>query len=253
MPNGRDLGGRTTAGGAQLRRGVLYRSAAPTNDEAAAALGVLDVRTVVDLRTSSERTAQPDKLPTTAARLVADMLADAPDTGAASLSALMEPILRGEQVDVSEQQVEALMLESYRGFATLPSALRATAAYLDAVTAPMQPGAVLFHCTAGKDRTGFLAALTLRLLDVADDDITADYLASGPQLAKALAPIEAMLAANGIDASALRPALEVREQYLQAAWDALDEAFGSLDTYLSGGLGIAAGDTRDALAQRLLN
>lgn len=252
VPNGRDLGGKATDRGARVRPGVLFRSAAPTQDAASAALTALDVRTVFDLRTSAERAAQPARLPDHVTGVVADMLADAPGSGAASMSALAEPLLRGERVDVTAGEVETLMLESYRGFVTLPSAQRATAAYLTAVGTSTGQGAVLFHCTAGKDRTGFLAALTLRLLGVHGDDILADYLASGPEVAKALAPFEAMISTKGIDASALRPAIEVREQYLQASWDALAEAFGSLDDYLTEGLGLAPQPTRDALAERLL-
>ncbi|HWP62868.1 MAG TPA: tyrosine-protein phosphatase, partial [Candidatus Binatia bacterium] len=83
ITNFRDIGGHSTRDGRRVRRGLAYRSTELSRiDEAdRAELEALGIRTVVDLRTSAERARWPeeDKLPRSAAYVLADVLADAPD------------------------------------------------------------------------------------------------------------------------------------------------------------------------------
>ncbi len=249
LPNGRDLGGHRTSGGPVVATGHIFRSAAPGDDDSRAALAALGITTVVDLRTQPERDQRPDLLPASTRHVIADILADAPSSGAASMGSMATAVLGGE-TDVAAVEVRAVMIDSYRTFVTLPSARRATADVLSLLVS-QDAGPVLLHCTAGKDRTGWLVALLLTILDVPAEDVLADYLASGPAVSKLLAPYLAAASDAGHDIAAFAPALTVDEAYLDAAWEAMSEAYGSLTNYLAGGLGLAP-DFRDRLGARLL-
>lgn len=98
------------------------------------------------------------------------------------------------------------------------------------------PGPVLFHCAAGKDRTGVVAALVLGLLGASDEDILADYLATGP----AIGPLLPFLRA-GLDLQKAGPGaeafLETKREFLDPALDFL-AAQGGIEAYVVGTLGI---------------
>jgi protein-tyrosine phosphatase len=229
---------------------VLYRSAAPTDEAARESLAALGITTVFDLRTLAERDQRPVLLPGSTQHVVADVLRDSPDSGAANLGSMAADAMRGTASTLTAVDVRAVMISSYRSFPTLPSAVAATADFLTHLVAE-GTGPSLFHCTAGKDRTGWLAAVTLSAVGVPRDDILADYLASGPELARLLAPVLDAVAAKGRDLSAFAPALGVEEAYLDAAWAAMDDAYGSLTGYLTSGLGLPA-NYPDQLRSRLL-
>jgi protein-tyrosine phosphatase len=109
----------------------------------------------------------------------------------------------------------------------------------------------LFHCTTGKDRTGWAAAALLLFLGVPQGAVLADYLLSGPRLAPVVRPLIDTFAARGGDPELLRPLLEVRPAYLGAALDEVDRRFGSIEGYFAEGLGLDAA-TRSTLRDRLV-
>jgi protein-tyrosine phosphatase len=86
VPNLRDIGGYPTRDGGRVRTGLLYRSTEldklQDNDPAFARLGI---RTVFDLRTEPERSAQPDRVPPGTEVVVLDVLKDSPDAAPAQL------------------------------------------------------------------------------------------------------------------------------------------------------------------------
>jgi protein-tyrosine phosphatase len=112
------------------------------------------------------------------------------------------------------------------------------------------PGAAVISCTAGKDRTGWVVALTLLSVGVSWDDTMADYLASGPEVARMFAPYREMLERDGGDVTAMDTALGVFPEYLEAARETMLAEFGSLDAYLQSGLGLPA-SFREQLQARL--
>lgn len=251
LPNGRDLGGIATRYGT-VRHGLLFRSAAPTGDPARAALSELGISTVVDLRSALEREQQPTDLPPTAEPRTADVLADASYAGAANLGKLAAEALSGHQVadGFAGRDLRAIMLESYRDFVELGSGKTATSDLLRLLADP-DTGPVLFHCTAGKDRTGWLAALLLHALGADWDDIVEDYLLSGPAVQAIFHRVLARLPDQDAAERLLEPVLGVSPDYLAAARAAAERDYGSLDAYLSDGLGIGD-ETVGALRARLL-
>lgn len=236
VTNLRDLGGRRTADGGTVARGVVYRSAelasdGVTDDPALAALGV---RTVVDLRTAAEREARPERLPAGARLVEVDVLAEMPAaaaTQAANLlsrpAALLETL---DGMDVAEQ-----MRATYRRLVSAPAALAGYATFARTV---LDGAPVLFHCTAGKDRTGWAATILLLAAGVDEDGVVEEFLAVNPAVRATFAPLLAQLDAAGGDSTLLVPFLEVRPDYLRAALDTVEARFGSFDGYLADGLGL---------------
>ena len=155
--NFRDLGGYATRQEARVRWGSLYRSDALHHLSAGdvEVLAGLGVDRVIDLRAPEEITA-----------VGRGLLSDGPF---GYLNAPVIPSISGEALgappgdDIGERYLWYLNVGRQ--------------ALVDAIEALAEPGrgAVVFHCAAGKDRTGVLAALVLAMLDVGYDDIVADY------------------------------------------------------------------------------
>lgn len=252
LPNLRDLGGWPTADGGVMRTGLLFRSTDLDRlDEAGlAAVGRLGLQTVIDLRTEAERQAHPDHLPAGATQIVCDVLAGATDSAPAQLPRVMANP-RDAGAILGGGKAAALFERGYRDIVSLPSALAAYRQFF----ATLADGArrpVLFHCSTGKDRTGWAAAVTLSLAGVSDADVVRDYMLTNDQLLPALQPVFDRFEAAGGNPALLRPVLGVRPEYLGAALDEMRKTFGSLEGYLSDGLGIDdAGQARlrDAITE----
>ena len=241
IPNFRDAGGLGTG---SLRPGIVYRSSqlSDLTDGQQAELVALGIVTVFDLRTDGEASAKPDRLPPGVRGVHLDVLADAPDSAAASMQALgsRSPDVAAIDAEIGAGRARALMLRTYRDIVLLPSARAAYRSMLrEFATAS---GATVVHCTAGKDRTGWGIALLQHVAEVADDDIVADYLASSAPITAAYAPMLEAFAAAGGDADSLADLIMVRAEYLSSALDAAAADYGSIRGYLSDGLGLDACD-----------
>lgn len=239
--NLRDLGGWPVAGGGQVRRGSVYRSTELNglSDDGVERLAELQIRTVLDLRTVAERRAQPDRVPASASIVALDVLADDPSNaaaGAADLPKLLADPATLEQF-LSHTSLLDLFAQAYRGVVSLPSALSSYATmYRTIADAASRP--VLFHCTTGKDRTGWGAAALLTLLGVSHDDVVAEYLLTNVEILPFTQPLYDQFEAAGGDPAVLRPALGVDEAYLQTAFDEMASRFGTIERYFGEGLGL---------------
>lgn len=233
--NLRDLGGYETADGRTVQWRRLFRADGMhrLSDADRAVLRGFGLRTVIDLRTENEVADGrfPEELALAWHHLsVIDVLwdrAEAPTGPDAFAEFLYERYL--EMLD----QGGPHFAEAYRRLAA-PDAL---------------PG--LFHCAAGKDRTGLLAALVLSSLDVADGDVVADYALSQDATLRLItwAARESPELAARIDAiPAAHLAAEPEAMRRVLAW--VRESYGSTRAYLEA-LGVSA-DTIDALAASLL-
>ncbi|ROR33895.1 tyrosine-protein phosphatase [Kitasatospora cineracea] len=252
VANLRDLGGIDLPGGARVRPGLALRSGQldrldPAADPMFDALGV---RTVIDLRTAAERAAFPDRVPGGAHLLVADVLADGAGSGAAAAlaAALADP--SGANRMLGGGRAAEALREDYRAFVTSASARQA---YKQLITALAHRGGgpVLFHCTAGKDRTGWGATLVLLLLGADEETVRTEYLSVDPAVRAHYAPlVERFLAAGG-DPEVADAVFSVRAEYLAAALDALAEYWGDAESYARAGLGLKD-DTLAGLRERLV-
>jgi protein-tyrosine phosphatase len=240
LPNLRDLGGWRATDGRAVRYGQLYRSTALNHLDGADAAAVADlgVRTVFDLRTEAERTAEPDRLPDGAQLVPLDVMRGAPGAAPAKLIQMLSDPPAATRA-LAGGRAEELFTGGYRQVVGLPSALDGYRRFFTEI-ADDRHRPVLFHCTTGKDRTGWAAASLLLVLGVPEADVMREYLLTNEQLVPALQPIVDRFAAGGGDPDVLAPVLGVRPEYLQASLDEMRTRFGSIEGYFADGLGIDA-------------
>ena len=224
--NFRDLGGYQGSDGRSVRWRKLFRSdhlAALTADDART-LGGLGVGRAFDFRGTTERAAVPYDL-----------------QGVAQYSLPIEPTVVQRMKDLAEagqavspEQTVALMQQTYRAFVHDNAARFATLfEHLLESDAPL-----VFHCTAGKDRTGFAAALILMALGVPREVVMQDYLLTNvhyrmPAFDESRAPREV-----------LNVLWRVQEDFLNAALDAVDQDYGGMPTYLARELQVGDAERR---------
>lgn len=224
--NFRDLGGIKVRGGA-LRRGLIYRSEGPVNfsDEQHAVLAALGFRLVCDLRSPVEQRVTAGNWVKGARVIRCDIAADFRAMAGSDWRSLG---------DVTAEKARAKILANY---AAMPAALKPhLAGLIEAMLAGETP--LLIHCTAGKDRTGVLVALFLKLLGASDNDILRDYLLSacfgespenrtriGKHLERALG---CMPGEGVVDA-----VIGVDPAYPEAAFAAVKSRWGSVENYFA--------------------
>ena len=120
------------------------------------------------------------------------------------------------------------MQDTYRGF--VRNNTPRFAEFFQHLLASGEP--TVFHCTAGKDRTGFAAALLLKAVGAPDDEVLADYLLTNDRLEL---PQQSRL---GLPREAMLVLWRVQPEFLQAALAEADRQYGSLEGYLREGLGL---------------
>ncbi|MCX5271953.1 tyrosine-protein phosphatase [Streptomyces virginiae] len=227
--NFRDAGGYRTSTGQWVRMGEIYRSDAldKLTENDLAKLRRLRVRTVFDLRTEDERTKAADKVPTGATYVVADVFA-----GSGSFQTMPR---------TPDEAVKA-MVDAERAMVSGAGGKKAYTQVFDSIERD-RGRSVLFHCTAGKDRTGWAGAALLTALGVPRETVEADYLASNDYRKAANDAILSHLPAQ--QAAVYKPLLDVRPEYLNAGYDEVEATYGSFDRYLKDGLGIDARELKE--------
>jgi protein-tyrosine phosphatase len=237
-PNFRDLGGYETADGRRVRHGVLYRSEALALSDASdrAALAGLGIRFVCDLRSAHERETAPtawppDRAPET---LHLDVGMDLRAGNAALVRILAaDPTVRG---------VRAMLMASY---GAMPRAFApGLRGFLDALLSEKLPA--LFHCTAGKDRTGFLGAVLLETLGVPRETIRYDYALTSrysdmPRMMRTAAVyVAALTGRDDHGADMLETLCGTDPDYIESSFAAIARDWGSTEAYLRAVAGFGA-------------
>lgn len=234
--------------GLVLRSGQLDRLDVDA-DPVVAALGL---RTVIDFRTDAERGAHPDRIPDGARLLVHDVLADKLRSGKIPAATQLKDLLSDPamaQEHLGGGKVQALFADTYRSFVSTASAQAAYRTLLSELADP-QAGPLLFHCTAGKDRTGWGATVVLSLLGADDETLMAEYLSVNPAVKQAFARmIEGFTMAGG-DPDIALGLIGVFPEYLEAALHEVNTRYGSMEKYVREGLGVPDG-TVEAMRVRL--
>ena len=229
--------GYVTAAGEPLRSGVFYRSnELQLVDDDTHALRRLGVGTIYDLRDGHEVEAHPDVEVPGATWQHVEVVGIPPGAGAALPDAAA---------------ALALMNEIYGRFVTDPACRLSFATLLRGLATSATPQ--LFHCTAGKDRTGWAAALVLHVAGVAPEVVEADYLLTNERSAgtreKYLGLVAEHLGADRVPT--FEPTMVADPAYLRAAQSAAEATYGGLDGYLRDGLGLSD-DELVALRARLV-
>ncbi|MFF3495138.1 tyrosine-protein phosphatase [Streptomyces sp. NPDC002795] len=238
--NVRDIGGCRARGRGRVRYGLVYRADALSDltDADVARISGLRLAEVVDFRVPFEvKTDGADRLPAglaVTARSVSD---------GGQYEQLMAAI--GSKDPAVQQEAlgngrgAAAMRTTYRMFVT-DAANRARFAETLRDAARGGSGALLYHCTSGKDRTGWMTYVLLRVLGVDQRAAEADYLASNTIRSAHDAQVREGLRQAGLmqNPDLLIPVQEVRMEYLGAALGQVRRDFGSLGRYVAEGLGV---------------
>jgi len=244
--NARDLGGHVTLDGRRLRHGVLFRANGlhDLTDADVEVLGGLGLACVIDFRAHDEvRRLGPDRLPTPEPRRVelpvidVDHHRDVFDLIAQVVRGTADPaVLDFLREEAPGGGAAGMMADLYRGFVAAEVSRTAFTSALRLVASP-ESLPLLFHCTAGKDRTGWLAAVVLSALDVPSEEIVADYMRSNELIAGTLDVVLALLDGKIPDPTVIMPMLDARPAYLQAGFTEASRRYGSMAGYLREGLG----------------
>lgn len=218
--NFRDLGGYPTMDGKHVKWGKLFRcddlhGLTPADK---VYLNSIPIVSVVDFRAEQEAAAAPDQLPSEGTRYY------------------HLPISPGDMSDVSAfgeltaEGVIDLMAQMNEQFVTTPEFIAQYREFFrllqDESNIPL-----VFHCSAGKDRTGMGAALILSALGVDEDIIMEDYLLSNKYI---ISKYSSYIGAN----PELEPLFSVRYEYLRAGLDKIKEEYGSVENFLTDQLDI---------------
>lgn len=238
QPNFRDLGGFQTADGRLVKPGLIYRSGelSKLSDEDLDRLQALNIKTVVDLRSPLEvEMFGEDRLPA-GAKLLA-LRIEPGNWG----SALFDVVKTGDTSQIPDN----VLVHTSRSI--IRDATDQIAALFEALCDPSNLPLV-FHCSAGKDRTGIAAAVILMALGVSEDLAKMDYLKSNDYLSadnkQQLAGIRRMIAARldidpaAVDMSNFKQLFYQEPAYFEAALDEINQQYGSFANYLKEGLGV---------------
>jgi len=248
--NFRDVGGLTTGDGRRVRRGVLYRSGhlAHAGEQDTAYLASLGLHTILDFRNASDMALEGPDVALPGVRNVNMPLSD-PASGAEFWRRVREGDLPALREALGEGRAAARMTRSYR--ALVRDRTGEHTRMLQLLSDSSVP--VLLHCAAGKDRAGTSMAIVLLALGVDRDQISADYLLSNDPARRyrVLRSAGAEPATHPEVAALLAPLFEARIAYLDAAFDTVEELWGSPDRYLAEGLGLTP-QRRERLGELLL-
>ena len=238
QPNFRDLGGYAAGDGRRIKWGVVYRSGelSQLSDEDVGKLGELGIRTVVDLRSPEEVSARGEGRLPHGTRVVPMPIASS-DMFAKLIPMFLKGDFSAVPPDLLDQINRVLVREFTKQYAGLLRALS------DSANRPL-----VFHCTQGKDRAGFGAAMVLSALGVPWDTVIEDYLLSNhyrkEENDKMLEMIRGFASGRGdgeeIAFSRVEGLLYVKEQSLQAAHAEIVERHGDVEAFLTNGLGCSA-------------
>lgn len=251
VANLRDLGGYKTRDGLVVRTKLLYRSnqlarISPDDMKRIAALGL---RTDYDLRTADERDPAPDELPKGVKCIWLDVLADSRQAAPAQLLRILHSP-KEANAELGGGKAEAAFIKGYRELVSLPSARKGFGQlFLDLGREENLPA--LFHCTTGKDRTGWAAAALLLLLGVPEDVVMDDFLRSNEYILPVYQKQMDAFAEAGGDPAIIRAIFGVRAEYLKASLDEMKTRYGTIEDYFSKALEIDAAGQK-ALRDRFL-
>ena len=218
--NFRDLGGIRTIDGRKVKPGLLFRSGDlfSLQPEDIRRLEEMKLASVIDLRAQREIDVRPDKQIGTVREVIHIDIHDAARDKAQKFLESndadgLETVLIGDYV-----RMVNIHQDDFRRFLE--------------VLANTDNLPLVYHCAAGKDRTGLVTLFFLSALGVDLENIWADYLDSNRYSEPTILRIIRKVTESGMNGELLRPLLEVRKEYLQAALDEIDLKYGGLQSFV---------------------
>ena len=232
--NFRDIGGLKTKDGKTVRWGKIYRSdnlsQLETNDFSK--FNNMHIKTVYDLRTDHEIKGKEDHLPENVQYKHTPTVEDQEG----EIAKLRAKVINGE---ITDKQATEQTVKFYEDAVTVN--VKSLSEIIRQITDSNEP--VLYHCSAGKDRTGIVSALILSILNVDRKTIVDEYMLSNyyrkaktekmlgkAKLAKIIKP--------KMDLKAIEVFMTVDEKFINATFNAIDKEYGGIDKFIQNQLGI---------------
>ncbi len=213
--NFRDLGGYPTQEHKHVKWGHIYRSAdvSKLTDNDLKTLSDLHLTTVCDLRGPDELKTSPDKLPTGIQYI--------------NLPAGSENVRLN--TNYATMNRDSMMLATYTRTDHLKAKYKPM---FDQLLALPNDKSLMFHCTAGKDRTGMGAALVLSAFGVERNYIIADYKATNFYWKNARDKMAQMMVKNGMSEKTVNSMMAANPMYLETFLKTIDTKYDSIDNFL---------------------
>ena len=231
--NTRELGGYKTTDGKSIKWGMLFRSDKLSDISKAdqAYLQNLGIKKIIDFRSKEEKAEDPDIVPKGISYIEMPISVDG------AMRSKIEAVLKGE----TNKEVKSFLIDANKEFVSDYNGV-----YGDFLKNLIDDdGPALFHCTAGKDRAGFAAAITLIALGVSKEDVIKDYMKTNQfteeRIEEIIGQIELMTLYQ-TDAEVLRPLLGVEREYIETAFQTAEDEYGSLMNFIRHGLNISDDD-----------
>jgi protein-tyrosine phosphatase len=224
--NFRDIGGYQTKEGKKVKLGLLYRSAAlnTLTDADVAKIASLNIKYDFDFRGPYEVKTAPDKIPAGTTRI--SLPAGSENIGDSNYLKNMGSYIKSDSFLIRFYTVLTPFKERY-------------APLFDSLLVNKNASPMLFHCTAGKDRTGIAAAFILYALGVDEETIFNDYEATNYYRRNENAKsIQQMTKFYGVDEKMARNLMGAKKEYIQATFDTIKTQYGSMEHYLEAVLGL---------------
>ncbi len=232
--NARDFGETVNKEGKKIKSGCFLRSERLSNisdTDASILFGRYNLRTVIDLRTNVER-------------------ADDPDKEIWGVKNIHVPLFNEEVLGIThENNIDKRKMldnlpdlkELYKVLVLDENCVPALKKVFEIITSAKDGEAVLWHCTEGKDRCGLVSALFLFMLDVDKEVIIEDYLLTNEAAEKRARKYRFLvkyLLRQPEKADIVYDLYRAKAEYIDNALDAVEETYGSIDSFLRDRLGI---------------
>ena len=236
LSNFRDLGGIKNVDGKYVAWGKFYRSAALNNllTSEFPYLGNIDLKKVFDLRSDSEIKKAKDNLPKD---ITYEHFPVFDNKNSGLIDGLEESLRQGTLTKV---KAEELLANMYKSFADNDSE-KFNHLVHQIMIEDKYPN--VFHCTAGKDRTGYTAALILAILKVDRETILDEYEMTNfyteKRIKSVVENVDKLGYGNKISPEAVLAIMSVNKDYLRASFDVIDNKYGGIDSYIKNQLGIS--------------
>ena len=236
LTNFRDLGGLIGFEGKKIKEKAILRAAQPVGLVESDVEKLIDgyrLAHIIDFRSEDEVASEPVDIVHDVDYLNIDILASymRKQRNAPSIEEMLKNLQPGE--------ADLQMSEIYVDLVTSEDSLVGYRKFIDALLNPK--GALLFHCYAGKDRTGWGAVIILKILGVSDEDIYIDYLATVEARQTENAKVIDEYRKKGItevQLIALEEFMSVKRLYLDVAFNSVEREYGTFDNYLQQGLNV---------------
>lgn len=241
-PNFRELGGLETKNGQVFKEGMLFRSGSfpNLNEHDQAILSTTGINSVIDFRSAFEIENEPDFFPNE--MNVNWINAPIGSLDQKGMSQFREVL---SNPDFKSEDLDNLMIQANRGFVDHIEDFKP---FFVEIQKPET--IVLFHCSAGKDRTGFASSLLLHALGYDWEEILADFLTSNDAVLKADLSKMKMY---GFPEDRAAQLMGVKASYLESSWKAVNEKYGSIDNMLEMVFGIGESEKELLRKKYLLN